>query len=192
MFETLILSIASFVGTNIDDMFLNTLFFSDTKTKEEKKSIVYGKYIGIGILIVLSILGALGLQFLPQQYIGYLWFLPICLGIKEIIVNINSRDNGNDPIITSANKMMNTALITIANGADNIGVYIPLFTGFMTWQIILTVCIFLVLIAVWCFLGIVLAELPVLKMFLTKYKFVIVPLVYIVLGIYIILKNFQM
>ena len=192
MFETLILSIASFVGTNIDDMFLNTLFFSDTKTKEEKKSIVYGKYIGIGILIVLSILGALGLQFLPQHYIGYLGFVPICLGIKEIIVNINSRDNGNDPIITSANKMMNTALITIANGADNIGVYIPLFTGFMTWQIILTVCIFLVLIAVWCFLGIVLAELPVLKMFLTKYKFVIVPLVYIVLGIYIILKNFQM
>ena len=187
MIETFILSITSFVGTNIDDMFINTLFFSEAETKADSKSIVCGKYLGIGTLIILSILGAFGLQFLPQHYIGYLGFVPICLGIKEIIANIksNSSDESEDNGRKSTNKVINTALITTANGADNIGVYIPLFAGFTVWQITLTVLVYLILIAVWCFLGKVLADLPVLKSFLTRYKAIIVPIVYITLGVYI-------
>lgn len=193
MIETLILSITSFIGTNIDDMFINTLFFSEAETKADSKSIVFGKYLGIGFLIILSILGAFGLQFLPQHYIGYLGLVPICLGIKEIIVNIKSKgdDEADDNVRKSTNKVINTAIITMANGADNIGVYIPLFAGFTVWQITLTVCIFLFLIAVWCFIGKTLADLPVLKNFLTKYKGVIVPVVYIALGVYILMKNFM-
>ena len=91
MIETFILSITSFIGTNIDDMFINTLFFSEAETKADSKRVVCGKYLGMGILIILSILGAFGLQFLPQHYIGYLGLVPICLGIKEIIVNIKSK-----------------------------------------------------------------------------------------------------
>lgn len=56
--ETLILSITSFIGTNIDDMFINTLFFSEAETKADGKRIICGKYLGIGTLIILSILGA--------------------------------------------------------------------------------------------------------------------------------------
>ena len=192
MIETFILSITSFIGTNIDDMFINTLFFSEAETKADVKSIVCGKYLGTGALVVLSILGAFGLQFLPQHYIGYLGFVPICLGIKEIIANIKSNDNDepDDNERKSTNKMINTAIITMANGADNIGVYIPLFAGFTVWQIILTVCVFAVLIAVWCFLGKALADLPVLRNLLTKYKAFIVPVVYIALGVYILMKTF--
>lgn len=192
MIETLIVGITSFVGTNIDDMFINTLFFSEAETRTDNKSIICGKYLGIGLLIALSILGAFGLQFLPQHYIGYLGLVPICLGIKEIITSIKStgNDESDDNGRKSTNKMINTAIITMANGADNIGVYIPLFAGFTEWQIILTVCVFLVLIGVWCFLGKALADLPVLRNLLTKYKAVIVPIVYIVLGIYILMKNF--
>ena len=143
-------------------------------------------------MVFLSILGAFGLQFLPQHYLGYLGLVPICLGIKEIMINMKSKGNEeeNDTARKSTNKIINTALITIANGADNIGVYIPLFAGFMAWQIAMAVCVFLVLIAVWCFLGKALADLPVLRIALTRYKAVIVPVVYIVLGIYILLKNF--
>ena len=192
MVETLILSITAFIGTNIDDMFINTLLFSEASTKSENRRIVCGKYLGIGLLVFLSILGAFGLQSLPHDYIGYLGVVPICLGIKEIIGNIKSsetnHDNGDSK--KSANLLMNTGLITIANGADNIGVYIPLFAGFDGWQIVLTVCVFLLLIAVWCLLGKKLADLPVLKTLLTKYKATIIPIVYIALGVYILVKNF--
>lgn len=194
MVETFILSITSFVGTNIDDIFINTLFFTEAKTKADNRNIVIGKYLGIGALILLSVLGAFGLQFLPQQYIGYLGLVPIGLGIKEIIVAIKSRkadkaDEAEETAQKSANKVLNTALITMANGADNIGVYIPLFAGFAVWQTLLAIGVFLILIAVWCLLGKLLANLPVVKNVIEKYKTVIVPIVYIALGVYILLKN---
>lgn len=192
MIETIILSITSFVGTNIDDIFINTLFFSEAKNQSEIKGIVIGKYLGTSALILLSVLSALGLRFLPQHYIGYLGLVPIGLGVKEIIANIKSKETEgiHIKIKKTANMMLNTALITMANGADNIGVYIPLFTGFTVWQIVLVLCVFLVLIAVWCFLGKMLADLPVLKNILTRYRTIIVPVVYIALGVYILLKNF--
>ena len=195
MIETFILSITSFVGTNIDDIFINTLFFAEAKTKADNRNIVIGKYLGIGALILLSVLGAFGLQFLPQQYIGYLGLVPIGLGIKEIIVAIKSRkadkaEEADGTVRKSANKVLNTALITMANGADNIGVYVPLFSGFAVWQTVMTVFVFSILIAAWCFLGKCLARLPVLNNILTRYKTIIVPVVYIALGIYILLKNF--
>lgn len=194
MVETLILSITSFVGTNIDDIFINTLFFTEAKTKADTRNIVIGKYLGIGTLILFSVLGAFGLQFLPQQYIGCLGLVPIGLGIKEMIAALKSRktDNADEAEETaqkSANRVLNTALITIANGADNIGVYLPLFAGFAVWQIVLAIGVFLLLIAVWCLLGKLLADLPVVKKVLEKYKTVIVPIVYIALGVYILLKN---
>jgi cadmium resistance transport/sequestration family protein len=191
MIETLILSITSFIGTNIDDMFINTLFFSEAENKADRASIVCGKYIGIGILILFSILGAFGLQFLPQHCIGFLGFVPIGMGIKETIGGIRSKGNDADTVRErkSSNRAINTALITAANGADNIGVYIPLFAGFAAWQTALAVGVFLILIAVWCCIGKALAGLPVLRNLLAKYKAVIVPAVYIALGIYILMKN---
>ena len=193
MIETLILSITSFVGTNIDDIFIDTILFSGAETKADSRSIVCGKYLGLGILIAVSILGAFGLQFLPQQYIGCLGLVPICLGVKEIVANVKFREGDEDdaPVRKSKNMQLNTALITIANGADNIGVYIPMFAGFSAWQIMLTVGVFLFMIAVWGFLGKTLADLPVLRKLLTRYRVVIVPAVYIALGVYILWKSFM-
>lgn len=188
MIETLILGITSFAATNIDDLFIDMLFFSEAKTKADRNGIVFGKYLGIGILTMISILGACGLQLLPQEYIGYLGFVPICLGIREIVYSIKSGKDEDEKHLTqkSANLVLNVALITIAGGADNIGVYIPLFAGFAVWKTVLTVCVFSVCIAVWCFLGKSLADLPVLRELLTKYKSVVVPTVYIALGGYLL------
>lgn len=63
MIETLLSGAAAFVGTNIDDMFINMLFFTEADTKAEVRSVVIGKYLGIGALVLLSVLGAFGLQF---------------------------------------------------------------------------------------------------------------------------------
>lgn len=188
MIETLILSITSFIGTNIDDLFIDMLFFAEAKTKAERNGIMLGKYLGIGILTFISILGAFGLQLLPQEYIGYLGLVPICLGIREILRQITRQEEDDgEQSPRSANMVMNVALITIASGADNLGVYIPLFAGFAAWQMVLTVCMFLICIAVWCFLGKTLTDLPVLRDFLMKYKSVMVPAVYIALGGYLLL-----
>ena len=149
MITTLILSIASFIGTNIDDLFIDMLFFSEARTKADCNGIVLGKYLGIGILTLISILGACGLQILPQKYIGCLGLVPICLGIREIICLIKQQEDedGEDTVPRSASLVINVALITIASGADNIGVYVPLFAGFTAGEILMAVGVFSVCIS---------------------------------------------
>ena len=190
MIETVLLAISSFVGTNIDDILINTLCFSLAKTKRERYKVVIGKYVGIGILILISVLGALGLQWLPKSYLDYLGVVPILLGLKEILSTFYKRNvDAEAPTEqTESNLIVHTALLTIANGADNVGVYLPLFAGFTIWQILLTAGIFFLMTAPWCVLGYLLANLPMLKTALTKYRPILVPIVYIALGIYIFLR----
>ena len=85
--------------------------------------------------------------------------------------------------------IINVFLVTIANGADNIGVYIPLFTTLNSLELIVTIIIFLLLIALWCFAGERLTNIPTIKHTIQKYKNIIVPVVFIVIGIFIIVES---
>ena len=231
MLEVIVSAIMSFIGTNIDDLFVDTIFFTevdsksvsdagaevDRNAKAQVRSIVIGKYLGIGALVLVSLLGALGLQLLPGKYIGLLGLVPMGLGIKAAIEYCKERnDNGADHVMTDTDDLevqvraegersdaakaeclqkrksllWSVTLVTIANGADNIGVYIPLFAGYGLWQLGVLVCVFAVMIAVWCLIAKRLADLPLLRRVLIKYKGVIVPVVFLALGVYIMLENF--
>lgn len=189
MLEIMLLSIASYIGTNIDDMIINTCFFAFANKMKEIRSIVLGKYLGTGILILISIIGSLGLKIVPMDYVKYLGFLPICMGVKEWIGgDEQDREEGcctsdSDRI----NLLWNVTIVTIANGADNIGVYIPLFTGFAVDQYLIFIFVFVIMTAIWCTLGYQAAKLPYLERMINKYKQTIVPVIYIALGIYILL-----
>lgn len=191
MLEIILLAITSFIGTNIDDLIIDIFFFLASESKKDICNTVLGKYLGIGFLVIISMMGALGLEFLPTQYIGCLGLIPIGLGIKNIINSIQNTDEEIEDVNNkkSLNMMWNVALITIVNGADNIGVYIPLFAGFSGNQYIIFLIVFIIMIALWCVLGYVASKVPLWQKVMIKYKKVIVPGVYILLGIYILLSN---
>lgn len=174
--ETLLTAVISFIGTNIDDIFILTLFFAECKAL----SVISGQYLGIGTLTAVSLLGAYGLGFIPEEYIKWLGLIPIALGIKAIF----DRGDGERKTAVGA---FGIALVTIANGGDNLGVYIPLFAGYSIPQMIATVLVFALMTALWCLLGEKLSLLPMLKKFLQKYKQIIVPVVFIALGLYILI-----
>ena len=262
MLEVIVSAIMSFIGTNIDDLFVDTIFFAgvdskltsdtdlvdaastdvgvpagtrtkksaDWNAKAQVRSIVIGKYLGIGALVLVSLLGAFGLQLLPGKYIGLLGLVPMGLGIKAAIEYYKERKTIRAKLVligddtselqsgmygdgvdkaenleseTGTNKseeathiqkhrslLLSVTLVTIANGADNIGVYIPLFAGYRLWQLGVLVCVFAVMIAVWCLIAKRLADLPLLRRVLIKYKGVIVPVVFLALGVYIMVENF--
>ena len=195
MLEIIVVSIISFIGTNIDDIFINTLFFSQAETKNEIHSVIIAKYLGIGTLVVLSLLGALGLNLVQQRYIGLLGIIPIILGIKEWISCLKKKNfPHNDDKESNSNKskglILSVVLVTVANGADNLGVYIPLFIGYSIMQIIAVIIVFSIMIALWCILGKKLSDFKLLRDLLLKYKHVIVPIIFIILGVYIIIKGF--
>ena len=189
MIEVVIASILCFIATTIDDLFLDMLFFAQATTRKQVQSIFAGKYVGIGVLVLLSCLGAYGLQFVPEKYIGFLGLIPIAIGVKEGLENFKkSEEDLEEQPELSKGFLWSVVLVTISSGADNIGVYIPLFANYSMIQMVAVVITFAVMVACWCFLGKTLSSLPYLRKFLLKYKQIIVPVVLICLGIYIILE----
>ena len=107
--KTIILTVISFVATNIDDLVIDTFFFTEIKNKKDIKIVVLGKYLGLGFLVLVSIIASFGLNFIPFAYIRYLGFSPLYLGIKEIIHN---KDDEEVKVKQSSNLMSNVILIT--------------------------------------------------------------------------------
>lgn len=107
--KIIILTVISFVATNIDDLVIDTFFFTEIKNKKDIKIVVLGKYLGLGFLVLVSIIASFGLNFIPFAYIRYLGFIPLYLGIKEIIHN---KDDEEVKVKQSSNLMSNVILIT--------------------------------------------------------------------------------
>lgn len=180
--EAVAAAVMAYIGTNIDDMFINLFFFAQADGKHGKGIVYLGKYAVIILLFAVSWLASCGLQIIPQEYIRWLGIVPILLGIRAVFDRDNDSKNHG-----SKSLLWNVILVTLANSADNIGVYIPLFTGYTLSQMAVVLAVFLLMTALWCFCGQKLANLPFLRQFLLKHKRWIVPAVLITLGIYILI-----
>jgi cadmium resistance transport/sequestration family protein len=193
--ETLVASLIAFVVTNLDDLFILILFFSDRKLRN--RNIIVGQFLGISTLILFSFLGSFVGLIIDIKYVGLLGVIPIYLGIKslfalwkpggseeEVAINLNS-DNSRSQL----GQTLSVASVTIANGGDNISIYIPLYAAFTsTGQLTMTV-VFLLMTAVWCLIAKHLSNFPLIKMSLEKYGHIISPFVFILLGIYIMYES---
>lgn len=201
--------IFSFISTNIDDIFVLMLLFSQVNQRLKSRHVVIGQYLGIGTLTMISIIGAVGISSFPQKYIGILGVVPIYLGIKNYIdYKKEKSDNKENSFkvhdaenILQSNKWvmhykkfinlnsLKVAGITVANGGDNIGIYIPLLAGMNMIDMLITIFIFIILIALWCFIGYRLAEYPFIHKYIERYKHILIPIVFIALGFSIIIGN---
>lgn len=191
MLGTAFISAGAFVSTNLDDIFVLMMFFAQAENRREKQSIVIGQTAGISVLVLVSLLGASFLRLLPEKCIGILGFIPIILGIRELLSDrneIRSKTDASDKNIHS--RAVSVMLVTIADGGDNLGVYIPLFAGFSAAQMMAAVCVFLCMTALWCFLAGRLASIPAVQTVLRRYRRVLVPVVLIALGLMIFAENY--
>ncbi|ANZ61208.1 hypothetical protein AYR62_10120 [Secundilactobacillus paracollinoides] len=195
MLALIITGVVSFISSDLDDIVVLTLLF----TQEEKYKhyqIVLGQLLGIGSLVVFSLLIDYGLSFLTTGLLKWLGLLPICLGIKYWFDYYyrSKTDNSNLPKAIKYNqfaiiKILSICLLTISNGADNIGIYVPLFSQYNDGETWLTIAVYAVMTLIWCFIGYKLANLPVLKKRIEHYRKWVIPLIFIVLGVYILIKN---
>lgn len=217
MLSSVITAFVSFVSTNIDDIFVLMLFFSQINHVMKKGHIIVGQYLGIGVLTAVSIIGALGISLIPSEYVGFLGIVPIYLGIKAYFehktesmdkTNVEQQeaeDNENNKLEESTSmqesyiipfmkdfvnpSVLKVASVTIANGGDNIGIYIPLFTSMNFIDIMITVAVFILLTGLWCFIGLRLAEDPFVQKNIEMNKHVFIPIIFIGLGIFILIES---
>ena len=196
MMKLFVASVIAFVSTNIDDLFILTLFFGGKEFKASE--IVAGQLLGISALIALSLVGSLAGLFIDLAYIGLLGLVPIYLGAKGIVGLIKHQhetdkdDTGDAPTPSRgqmASNILSVSGITIANGGDNIGVYIPLFAS-LTWSGKTTMAfIFLLMTFVWCMIARFFTKHPFVARMVDKYGHRITPFVLILLGLYIIFTS---
>jgi cadmium resistance protein CadD (predicted permease) len=187
MFSTILTAIIAFTSTNIDDLFLLSLLFSQTGKNLSNWQIILGQYLGVGTLIVLSFLAGLGLFILPQQWIPFMGLLPILIGLKKLkeLIDYKNHESQNETLKYS---VASITVVTIANGADNLGVYIPLFAVNSIQSTVVTCIIFVSMIGLWLYIAKMLIQIPVLADKIKKYGKVITPIVLIAIGISILLK----
>lgn len=81
--------------------------------------------------------------------------------------------------------MATVAGVTIANGGDNLGVYIPLFAG-EPGHILIHASVFAVMTAIWCFVGFRLIQKCVVGAWARRYGRLALPVVLIGLGLWIL------
>ena len=191
IFATVGAAVAMFAGTNIDDLIvLTVLFLSARATGLPRPWQTWaGQYLGIATLVAASLLAALGLLIVPDQWAGLLGLVPLILGVRALITAIRSRGATDEMPPVVAKGLLSVAGITIANGADNIAVYTPVFRAIGPASTALTIAVFAVGVAVWCVAGSWLGSHPTVVRLVERYGRWLMPAVFITIGLVIIIES---
>lgn len=94
LLTALLLAVSLFAATNVDDIFVLVGFFADPKFRA--REVVVGQYLGIGTLVLVSIVAAFIALFVPPVYVGLLGLVPIAMGCKKLFDLWQRKDAGDE------------------------------------------------------------------------------------------------
>ena len=193
MIQNVITSIILYSGTAVDLLIILMLFFAKRKSRKDIINIYLGQFLGSVSLILLSLLFAFVLNYIPsKEILGLLGLIPIFLGLKVLLLGDSDGEAIAKEGLRKDNKnlIFLVAMITFAScGADNIGVFVPYFTTLNLANLIVALLTFLVMIYLLVFSAQKLAQVPSVGETLEKYSRWFIAVVYLGLGIYILIEN---
>ena len=209
--QAVVAGMTSFVVTNIDDILILMLFFAQVNATLRPKHILIGQYLGFTVLIILSLPGFFGGLMVSKEWIGLLGLMPIAIGIKHLLAQKLSNPKNNETAIQlvpdersqpkadqplrselahlGAPQTYQVATVTIANGGDNVSVYVPLFASSNLPRLSVILSVFLIMVGVWCAIAYHLTRHPLVAQSLTRRGDALVPYVLIGLGIFILIDS---
>lgn len=193
MVQNVVTSIILYSGTAVDLLIILMLFFAKRKSRKDIINIYLGQFLGSVSLILLSLLFAFVLNYIPsKEVLGLLGLIPIFLGLKVLLLGDSDGEAIAKDGLRKDNKnlIFLVAMITFAScGADNIGVFVPYFTTLNLANLIVTLLTFLVMIYLLVFSAQKLAQVPSVGETLEKYSRWFISVVYLGLGMYILIEN---
>ncbi|MDB9521750.1 cadmium resistance transporter [Dolichospermum circinale CS-1225] len=198
--------IIAFTVTNIDDMMILLLLFSQIDSSFRKRHIFIGQYLGFFAIIMLSLPGFFGGLFIQREWLGLLGIIPIVLGMKQLINQQTESTESTEvqtvnpdfPRLLHPNPTWSfflsifhpntyqVAAITIANSGDNISVYIPLFAGQNFVSLAIIIAVFLAMVGVGCGIAYLLTSQVTIGYILSRYGRAIIPFILMALGLFIL------
>jgi cadmium resistance protein CadD (predicted permease) len=182
-----ILAVAAvFAGTNVDDVIVLTVLFLAARASGRPRvwQVWAGQYGGMAALIAISAAAALGLVIVPDRWVGLLGLIPFGLGVAGLVATSRARGREEPPVVATG--LASVVGITLANGADNLAVYTPMFRTIGVADSVVTIAVFLALVAPLCLAGSVLGSHPRVVAVVRRYGHWIVPVVFIALGLIVL------
>ncbi|WP_414695583.1 cadmium resistance transporter [Paraburkholderia sp.] len=202
MFSLALLAVAAYVATNIDNLFVLLAFLAEAAG--HRRRVITGQFAGSLALIVGSILLAALFTRLPAGYVGLLGILPISVGLSKAWMRFRPANVDQDKEVqatarTNAPRTSTTtgtgsswwtvACVAVANGSDNVAVYVPLYASHSHSEGMLISLVFVVMIGLWCAGAVWLVEHPLLGAPIRRYGTALLPLILLVIGISVIAQN---
>lgn len=200
---------AAAVATTFDDNIYLTLFFGKVNRSFRPRHVVIGEYLGFTALVSISLVGFLGGLVISPIWIGLLGFLPVAIGIsyllsreeQETIQTVSDSLKTKAP--TSRSRQQNqswmatlrdrqtyrVSAVTIANGGNNIGIYVPLFASSTLPSLGVILCICYLTVGLWCFLSYNLTRQPGIAFVMARCARKVFPFVLIWIGLSIVIEN---
>ena len=193
MIHNVVTSIILYSGTAVDLLIILMLFFAKRKSRKDIINIYLGQFLGSVSLILLSLLFAFVLHYIPsKEILGLLGLIPIFLGLKVLLLGDSDGEAIAKEGLRKDNKnlIFLVAMITFAScGADNIGIFVPYFITLNLADLIVALLTFLVMIYLLVFSAQKLAQVSSVGETLEKYSRWFIAVVYLGLGIYILIEN---
>jgi cadmium resistance protein CadD (predicted permease) len=181
---------ALFVSTDIDDLFALVGFFADSKFKV--RDVVVGQYLGIAGLYGGSVVASLVSLVVSPAYIGLLGLAPIVIGLKKAWAlrkeseAIQEDLNDHEKASAGHGNVLAVAVVTLANGADNVSVYTPLFATRSGYDIALIGVVFGIMTLIWLAAAYWLTRHRTIGAPIRTYGHRVVPFVLISLGVLVL------
>ncbi|KAB8335174.1 transporter [Scytonema tolypothrichoides VB-61278] len=208
LISTLVIGISAAFATTFDDNLYLTAFFGKVNRTFRPKHIILGEFVGFTALVFASLPGFFGGLVIPEAWIGLLGLLPIAIGIN----NLMSREDQQELALQTVSvdlpsgvqskhhkkslletlrdpQTYRVSAVTIANGGNNIGIYVPLFASSNLPSLGVILCVCYMTVGVWCCLSYFMTRNPLMAPLLARYGRKIFPLVLIWLGFSILMKS---
>ncbi|NMR20089.1 cadmium resistance transporter [Cellulomonas fimi] len=189
-------AIGLFIATNIDDIIVLSLFFArGAGQRGTTVRIAAGQYLGFAGILGAAVLVSLGAgAFLPAEVIPYFGLIPLALGLWAAWRAWRGDDDDDDAKVADkvADKkvtVLTVAGVTLANGGDNIGVYVPVFLSVGPTAVVAYCVAFLVLVAGLVMLARFVATRRPIAEVLERWEHVLFPVVLIGLGLVILVEG---
>lgn len=189
----LLVSVVAFLATNLENQLILLAYLNHPQYSAQAVSAGYAG--ATGVILMASYSFSQLIQWLPQNSIHYLGFLPILLGIWELLkLAFKSADSSPSINVTAKDgktlqKITAVGIATLASGGDSLAVFIPLFADSQPAASLIIILTGIGMALLWVKLAEVLSGNAWLSAQLTRYGHILLPLLLIAIGLFILMDT---
>ena len=178
----------AYVATNLDNFILLVALLARYRNHSSK--VVAGFFVSVLILAFAGLWIGKAADIVPVEYLGLLGFVPISIGVVELVQLRRSKSKETmtkEISVDGEQKVFVTTLSSqLGNGADTVIIFGVLFIDSVPSADFLTILTLAAMAVIFVGAGIYAVRHPALSEWIDRYAYRIMPFVLIIVGVYIV------